>query len=294
MHAASCALLRRGMRTKNVSLPVATGVGGPMNRACPLWIRRPLSAGRPTAASAAVPLFKHFDAVVFDKDGTLVDFSKTWDPAVDGTIHSEAWTGGDVAKQEAIAGALGFDLGTRSCMMGAPVVHVANSELARLLDPLVGGRGLEFMADVGVLVVENVTQVRDARAVLRALDEAAIPTAIATNDDEVPSMKQLDKLGWTFGAVLGCDSGFGGKPAPGMLLEAARRLGVPPGRCAMVGDAASDLEAAKAAGFAAAILIGSPDVVGQHADQADYWITDLSGLLRRSCEASVEAVQAAH
>jgi D-glycero-D-manno-heptose 1,7-bisphosphate phosphatase len=38
------------------------------------------------------------------------------------------------------------------------------------------------------------------------------------------------------------------KPKPALLLEAARRLGTPPRRCAMVGDIGTDMEAARAAG----------------------------------------------
>ncbi|WP_329873781.1 D-glycero-alpha-D-manno-heptose-1,7-bisphosphate 7-phosphatase [Streptomyces sp. SP18CS02] len=38
------------------------------------------------------------------------------------------------------------------------------------------------------------------------------------------------------------------KPAPGLVLEAARRLGVRPERCAVVGDIGADMGAARAAG----------------------------------------------
>jgi D-glycero-D-manno-heptose 1,7-bisphosphate phosphatase len=39
------------------------------------------------------------------------------------------------------------------------------------------------------------------------------------------------------------------KPRPGLLIEAARVLGVPPERCFVIGDAARDVEAARAAGM---------------------------------------------
>jgi histidinol-phosphate phosphatase family protein len=38
------------------------------------------------------------------------------------------------------------------------------------------------------------------------------------------------------------------KPRPGLVLDAAARLGVPPERCLVIGDIAADLEAARAAG----------------------------------------------
>nr|WP_255474572.1 HAD-IA family hydrolase [Micromonospora sp. AMSO31t] len=41
------------------------------------------------------------------------------------------------------------------------------------------------------------------------------------------------------------------KPNPGPVLDAVRALGVAPGRCTLVGDSLSDIEAAHAAGAAA-------------------------------------------
>jgi histidinol-phosphate phosphatase family protein len=47
------------------------------------------------------------------------------------------------------------------------------------------------------------------------------------------------------------------KPQPGLVLEAAARLGVPPERCVLVGDIGADVEAARAAG-ARGILVPTP------------------------------------
>lgn len=44
------------------------------------------------------------------------------------------------------------------------------------------------------------------------------------------------------------------KPRPGLVLTAARRLGVPPRACAVIGDIGADLRAARAAGARAAIV----------------------------------------
>jgi histidinol-phosphate phosphatase family protein len=49
----------------------------------------------------------------------------------------------------------------------------------------------------------------------------------------------------------GCDCR---KPAPGLILQAAARLDVPPWRCAMIGDIGTDVEAARRAG-ARAVLV---------------------------------------
>ena len=45
------------------------------------------------------------------------------------------------------------------------------------------------------------------------------------------------------------------KPSPGLLLEAAARIGVAPSACWMIGDAEVDVAAARAAGFRAALVM---------------------------------------
>jgi histidinol-phosphate phosphatase family protein len=47
------------------------------------------------------------------------------------------------------------------------------------------------------------------------------------------------------------------KPAPGLVLEAAARLGVAPERCAVIGDIGADVDAARAAG-ARGVLVPTP------------------------------------
>ena len=60
-----------------------------------------------------------------------------------------------------------------------------------------------------------------------------------------------------FDFVAGCDSGWGGKPAPGQLLAFVAQCGLTPARVAMVGDSKHDLDAGRAAGMAAvAVLTG--------------------------------------
>ena len=65
-----------------------------------------------------------------------------------------------------------------------------------------------------------------------------------------------------------------------MLLASATALNVEPARCAMIGDSAGDLRAAKRAGFGAAILVGPPEVVAKHADLADFWVDRLAALIQ--------------
>jgi histidinol-phosphate phosphatase family protein len=69
----------------------------------------------------------------------------------------------------------------------------------------------------------------------------------------------------------GCDCR---KPAPGLVLAAARQLGVDPERCAVVGDIGADVEAARAVG-ARAVLVPTPRTLREEVDAAPERAGDL-------------------
>ncbi|MEW6637537.1 MAG: HAD-IA family hydrolase, partial [Actinomycetota bacterium] len=64
------------------------------------------------------------------------------------------------------------------------------------------------------------------------------------------------------------------KPAPGLVLRAARKLGARPERCVVVGDIGSDVEAARAAG-ARAILVPTGRTRPEEVEAADELAPDL-------------------
>jgi histidinol-phosphate phosphatase family protein len=74
----------------------------------------------------------------------------------------------------------------------------------------------------------------------------------------------------------GCDCR---KPAGGMVLAGARRLGVPPFACAVVGDIGADVGAARAAG-ARAVLVPTPQTRPAEVLHADTVAPDLTAAVR--------------
>jgi histidinol-phosphate phosphatase family protein len=118
--------------------------------------------------------------------------------------------------------------------------------------------------------VEPMPGARDALDRLRA---AGVPTAIVSNQngvangcltrDDIDAVNaRLDVLLGPLGPVLVCTHGIDEscrcrKPAPGLIEDAARALGVAPEDCVVVGDIGADVEAARAAG-ARAILVPTP------------------------------------
>jgi histidinol-phosphate phosphatase family protein len=70
------------------------------------------------------------------------------------------------------------------------------------------------------------------------------------------------------------------KPAPGLILQAARLLGVAPERCAVVGDIGADVQAAHAAG-ARAILVPTDRTLREEVDAAPEVARDLPEAIGR-------------
>jgi pyrophosphatase PpaX len=88
---------------------------------------------------------------------------------------------------------------------------------------------------------------------------------IATGRPRMEAQYTLERMGREslFAALVthdcACEAGQPGKPDPWLLLEAARRLGVPPRECVYVGDQPDDMRAAGAAGMTAIGFVGSHD-----------------------------------
>jgi phosphoglycolate phosphatase len=225
--------------------------------------------------------------VLFDKDGTLIDFQMTWGPAIHAVIHALAE--GDAAKVRAQAECLHFDLDRRRFRATSPIIGGATSQYgmdwARALgrDDFPALRA-EIDALAAVECVQTLTPVGQPAEVLRALRAMGLRTGLATNDAEASARRHLEQLKLTafMDFVAGYDSGHGAKPAPGMVEAFAREIGAETGQVALVGDTLHDLECARAAGaIAVAVLSGvAPrDELAPHADCVIADIGELAGLV---------------
>ena len=192
--------------------------------------------------------------VIFDKDGTLVDFHATWDPATGAGLRSATR---DEATLRAAADAIGYDLETDTIRPDSIFVAETNDVIFAALEPYVDIE--EFGAACMEAAGDSTVPAEGLPELLNALRSRGIGLAVATNDWEEIAADQLEILGWAdlFDVVLGSDSGHGAKPEPGMVLEAARRLGVEPAEALMVGDTTHDLHAGRAAGMETVLVTGS-------------------------------------
>ena len=225
--------------------------------------------------------------IVFDKDGTLVDFQKTWGPAGRAVMLDLA--AGNEAVFLALAAAAGLDHKTNTFAHDAPFVAGATSEYGPGWAQALGRPAdSDFLADIDARLipasVDHVTSIQGTLDVLQTLKSAGLFLGVATNDSEACARAQIDRLEWhgIFDFVAGYDSGHGPKPEPGMVTAFGAHIGAAPGEIAMVGDSAHDLVAGHAAqALTIGVLTGPAprEVLEPHADHLLDSIRDLPELV---------------
>lgn len=233
-------------------------------------------------------------AILFDKDGTLFDFRRTWIPiiraiigeAVTGTIGRMVAPG----QETELLRVAGYDIHADRFDAEGPIAAGNAADIARAWQTVV--------PDMDVARIEQAINelsasrgpgssvpVCDLYALLRRIRGAGIRCGLATSDSESAARATLARfgIGDEFEWVSGYDSGFGVKPDPAVIRAFASSLGVGLHAIAMVGDTLHDMHMGRRAGvgLTVAVLSGAieRDVLEPHADRVVASIADLPQLL---------------
>lgn len=197
------------------------------------------------------------DLVVFDKDGTLLDFHAMW-----GGWALELGDRLDGATRRPVAGdvfaAIGFDPTTGRVRPGAPLAIATMREIRELVAAVIrrwcpNVAAARRAVDTAWFTPDPVAAalpIADLGALFGAIVRSGRVVAIATTDDRAPTDASLRALGVRHHiAAMACgDDGIGVKPDPGMLLGLCEAVRIPPGRTAVIGDTLADLRMARSAG----------------------------------------------
>jgi HAD superfamily hydrolase (TIGR01509 family) len=178
---------------------------------------------------------RHFDAYIFDCDGTLADTMG---------LHYDAWKmalephGADLPEE------LYYEWGGRPTK---EIVILLNEMQGLFMDPDEMARvkeGLYHSLVPGVKPIEPVV------AIARSL-HGKKPLAVASGGGRVSVHRTLHGLGLfdLFETIVTSEDYINGKPAPDPYLEAARRLSVDPRNCLVFEDTMIGRESALAAGM---------------------------------------------
>lgn len=226
-------------------------------------------------------------AILFDKDGTLVDFDKTWAH----TNRKAALLGAD--GDAVLADRLLFECGmdpvtgkTRAdSMFAAANANEIAAHMVALGSPVEAGRLARLLDQAFIEGADTPWPICDLDILMRTLSGAELSIGIASSDGEASIRRTVEVLGIEthVSFIAGYDSGHGPKPEPGMVHAYAAHLGLAPSQVAMVGDNRHDMEMARASGAGAAIGVlsgtGSHQTLAELADVLIGSVADLPSLI---------------
>ncbi|RGP37230.1 HAD family hydrolase [Pseudotabrizicola alkalilacus] len=219
------------------------------------------------------------DGVIFDKDGTLFDFRRSWGGWAETLVRR---IGRDAAHAHDMATAIGYDLDTGMFHPDSPVIAATAQDIAAALVPHLAGQTVAQVAhQINTAAAQAVmVPAVPLRPLLQALRDRGLQIGLATNDTEAPARAHLAAHDLTdlFDFIAGYDSGHGAKPGPGMCLAFARATGLDPARIAMVGDSLHDLHAGRAAGMLCIAVLTGIATKADLAPHADVVLPDIGGL----------------
>lgn len=232
-------------------------------------------------------------AVLFDKDGTLLDFEKTWLEAYRRTALQLAGEWGHTPQfAQTLMEAGGYDPVARRCAPDSALACGSGADIARVWAAAAGrpdttgfARELDrrFVSEVARTAQPTVPDLPD---VLGRLRSAGFRLGLATMDSEAGAQAFLDASGTEacFDFVAGYDSGYGAKPAPGMVRAFCRKLRLAPAEVVMVGDTMHDINMGRngGCGLVAGVLTGAGDAVSLAS--ADCLVANVAELTTRLIE----------
>lgn len=207
-------------------------------------------------------------AVIFDLDGTLVDSADDIAEAVNRLYDALALPRVDAAT---VRGWIGEGV---SALVTTALAHAGAQQPLEQALPV-------FMRHYHACLLRSPRLYPGVAQALESLRAAGLPLAICTNKpvDLVPPLLAHLGLDGVFGVIIGGGSLPQRKPDPAPLLACAAALQVPVAQCLMVGDSASDHDAAVAAGMPLALVrYGYPRGLDLAANAAGWVIDDLRQL----------------
>lgn len=235
-----------------------------------------------------------YQGIVFDKDGTLLDFSSTWLPVYQ--YAALELTNNDVQLAGELLACHGYDNTTDRFIGGSLLAAGTNHDIAhawaRHLPEIDDDAKLESLSvrlnqifqQQGAL---SSTPVAGLKTTLRTLNQAGLKLGVATSDSYQGIHNTLESFDVIaeFEFLCGYDSGHGLKPDPGMVFAFCQAMSLAPADVIVVGDNYHDMEMGKnaQAGLCVGVLTGAStrDELEQLADVVFEDITGLVGLFNR-------------
>lgn len=203
-------------------------------------------------------------AILFDKDGTLIDVNRTWIPLYRDMLMAE-FGDTDSGAFERLAMA-GYDQQSDSFLAGSVLAGGTTKQLVAIWWPHESAQSQSDIAyridhQYAPLARKYLSPLFEIAPLLDELNAMGFVLGVGTNDSVVSAHGQMQALGVVdrFAVIIGSDSVNIPKPSGEMIQHFAGRVGCRPDEIAMVGDNTHDLEEAchGGAGLAIGVLSGN-------------------------------------
>ncbi|SCW82182.1 phosphoglycolate phosphatase [Paenibacillus tianmuensis] len=218
-------------------------------------------------------------AMLFDKDGTLLDFISLWGYWSESMYrHFASRVSGEIPPLKELWGTIHDASGHVSdYSRSGPLAMGSIGDLLAILAwqgyrlGLPWGEAMHLARESKQAADAELEQVRSAYPIdgmvsfVRQCYEQGLPMAVVTADETTEATKHLEWMGIRpfFRLIIGNDQVGRGKPYPDMVVKACKELGLSPTDVAVIGDTNGDMQMGNAAG--AAVTIG---LLGMDATQA--------------------------
>jgi phosphoglycolate phosphatase-like HAD superfamily hydrolase len=204
-------------------------------------------------------LLKNFnaEAIIFDKDGTLIDFDFMWGTwTLQLAERLQSVTGLD--GRQALCESYGYDIARKKILPDGKLTCTPMWRMREMMIEVGQLLGLSEASarcavDEAWFVPDPVTLAKpftDVHQLFSNIQQRGIKIAIATTDDRGPTEAMIRAFGVTglVDTMVCADDGIKAKPAPDMVTTICSRLNVDPGKSIVVGDTVADLRMARSAG----------------------------------------------
>jgi HAD superfamily hydrolase (TIGR01549 family) len=230
------------------------------------------------------------ELVVFDKDGTLIDFQAMWGGWVR-TLAADLSRSTGLELSGVLFDLLGVDRTTGLVHSHGLLAATPMARIREVVVEAVAALGLgNAEAESAVAAawrapdpVELAHPLTDLPRLFDRLAAKGITVAIVTSDNREPTQRTLEALGVAdrVAALVCADDEVRVKPAPDGVLHICALTGIPPDRTAVVGDSPVDLAMGHAAGVGQ--VIGVLTGVGDRASlgSADLLLDSIGDLIAR-------------
>lgn len=204
--------------------------------------------------------------ILFDKDGTLVDFNRTWlRPYQRAAAFLATRFGVDA---DALMARGGFIAESNTWRADSPLAAGSNAAIIECWSAAVGeaitGDDLRTVESMFHLSAEDYAPaVEDLASLLVELrgdgDELKLGVATMDGEDNARRMLRAAGVDLYFDFVCGADSGYGLKPAAGMARAFCDACDLQPAQMMLIGDSPKDINMGinAGAGFTVGVLTGA-------------------------------------